>query len=114
MRIYNQFTEQVSVLELAQRVAAVATSLGLAPRVAHIANPRVEKEHHFYHAKHTRLLDLGLEPHLLTDETIAGLLRLAVRHRDRIDLSHILPTVTWALTRKNVVDDAVPAPIDGK
>jgi UDP-sulfoquinovose synthase len=114
MRIYNQFTEQFSVLELANRVASVASSIGMSPRVEHISNPRVEKEQHFYQAKHTRLVDLGLQPHLLTDDTIAGLLRMAVRHRDRIDLTHMLPTVKWAgsARRENVVDPSVATPVD--
>jgi len=116
MRIYNQFTEQFSVLELAERVARVATSLGLSPRIEHLTNPRVEKEDHFYQAKHTRLADLGLEPHLLTDETVAGLLRMAMRHRDRIDLTHIPPTVTWAggsVRRDEVAAPAVRVARDG-
>jgi UDP-sulfoquinovose synthase len=95
MRVLNQFTEQFSVLDLAERVRAVAGQMGLETTIAHMANPRVEQERHFYLAKHTKLLDLGLQPHLLNDETIAGLLERAVRYRDRIDLAHILPTVTW-------------------
>ncbi len=95
MRVFNQFTEQFSVLDLAERVYRVAQGMGLNPEITHLTNPRVEKEQHFYLAKHTRLLDLGLEPHLLTDETVASLLERAVRYRDRIDLSHIPPTVTW-------------------
>ena len=34
-----------------------------------IDNPRVEAEQHYYNAAHTKLLDLGLRPHLL-DETL--------------------------------------------
>ncbi len=95
MRVFNQFTEQFSVLELAERVQRVAQEMGLSAEITHLTNPRVEKEQHYYLAKHTRLLDLGLQPHLLTDATIAALLERAMRHRDRIELSHILPTVTW-------------------
>ena len=36
-----------------------------------LADPRVENEEHYFRAAHTKLLDLGLEPHLLTDEVIA-------------------------------------------
>ena len=96
VRIYNQFTEQFSVLQLAEHVQRVAGTLGLEARIEHLANPRIEKEQHYYEAKHTKLLDLGLHPHLLTDETITHLLAAANRHRDRIDLTHIRPTVTWA------------------
>ena len=95
MRVYNQFTEQFSVLELAERVHHIARDLGLNTTIAHLENPRVEREQHYYLAKHTKLLDLGLEPHLLTDETIVGLLQTAIRYRDRIDLHHIVPTVRW-------------------
>jgi UDP-sulfoquinovose synthase len=95
MRVLNQFTEQFSVLDLAERTHAVACEMGLETTIAHVANPRVEKERHFYQAKHTKLLDLGLQPHLLNDDTIAGLLERAVRYRDRIDLTRIPPTVTW-------------------
>ncbi len=95
MRVMNQFTEQFSVLDLAERVHAVAGRMGLTTIIAHVTNPRVERERHFYMAKHTKLLDLGLRPYLLNDETIAGLLERALRYRERIDLTRILPTVTW-------------------
>jgi UDP-sulfoquinovose synthase len=95
MRVYNQFTEQFSVLDLAEKVARVACEMGMDARIEHVRNPRVEKERHFYLAKHTKLLDLGLEPHLLTDETIRRLLQVAERHRDRIDLSCIPARVEW-------------------
>lgn len=95
MRVFNQFTEQFSVLDLAGRVCRVARTMGLDARLEHIPNPRVEQEQHFYLAKHTRLLDLGLEPHLLDDETIAHLLTIAVRYRDRIDLHTIPARVYW-------------------
>jgi UDP-sulfoquinovose synthase len=95
MRVYNQFTEQFSVRQLADRVHDVARRSGLETTIQQIANPRVELGHHFYEAKHTRLLDLGLQPHLLADETISALLRLATKHRDRIKVDRILPHVTW-------------------
>ncbi|HEY7983959.1 MAG TPA: NAD-dependent epimerase/dehydratase family protein [Ktedonobacterales bacterium] len=95
LRVFNQFTEQFAVLDLAERVQRVARALGLDATIEHIRNPRVEKERHFYQAKHTHLLDLGLEPHLLTDDTIHHLLTVALRHRDRINLSVIPATVQW-------------------
>lgn len=42
-------------------------------------NPRVEAEEHYYNAKHTQLLELGLEPHLLGDNIINSLLNFAVQ-----------------------------------
>jgi UDP-sulfoquinovose synthase len=95
MRVFNQFTEQFSVLQLAEHVQRVAARLGLDARIEHVENPRVELEQHYYHAKHTHLLDLGLEPHLLSDETIEHLLRTAIRYRDRIMLERIPAKVQW-------------------
>jgi UDP-sulfoquinovose synthase len=102
MRVFNQFTEQFSVLDLAERVQRVAQTMGLDTSIEHVRNPRVEKERHFYQAKHTRLLDLGLEPHVLTDNTIRHLLTVALRHRDRIDLGTIPATVQWRPARDGV------------
>jgi UDP-sulfoquinovose synthase len=95
MRVYNQFTEQFSVLQLAEHVARVAREMGMEAQVEHVRNPRVEQEQHYYHAKHTKLLDLGLEPHLLNDETIRHLLAIARRYRERIDLAAIPARVRW-------------------
>ncbi|MBB6734169.1 NAD-dependent epimerase/dehydratase family protein [Cohnella zeiphila] len=94
-RVFNQFTEEFSVLELAEKVRKVALDEGLACHVSHLSNPRVEKEKHYYYAKNTKLKDLGLEPHLLSDETLRGILQTAVEHRSRVLTENVLPTVTW-------------------
>ena len=65
LRVYNQFTEQFSVLELAERVKAAAEELGWPVAIEHTPNPRKELEQHYYNAKHSKLLDLGLQPRLL-------------------------------------------------
>ena len=48
-------------------------------QVASVPNPRVEAEDHYYNAKHTQLVDLGLEPHLLEDNLIDSLLNFALK-----------------------------------
>ena len=98
-RVFNQFTEQWSVRQLAERVARVA---GPGCVVEEVANPRVEADAHYYNAAHTKLLDLGLEPHPLTDETVAGLLALAAAHRERINPAVIQPTINWRNTTNQV------------
>ncbi|MGD0053339.1 MAG: NAD-dependent epimerase/dehydratase family protein [Vulcanimicrobiaceae bacterium] len=94
-RVFNQFTEMFSVQELAERVTRVAGTLGLECTIAHIANPRTEREEHYYNCVNTNLRSLGLEPTLLHDDTIAGLIRQAAEHRERIDLRLIPPRVEW-------------------
>jgi UDP-sulfoquinovose synthase len=94
-RVFNQFTESFSVLQMAEMVAENYPG---AARIAHVEDPRVEKEEHYYRAAHTKLLDLGLVPHLLEPSTIRSLLAVVDRHRDRVDPEAIRPTVQWRST----------------
>ncbi|MBD8015971.1 NAD-dependent epimerase/dehydratase family protein [Planococcus wigleyi] len=94
-RVFNQFTEEFSVMELAQMVKKAAAKVGLSVNIAHLENPRVEKEEHFYEAANTSLLDLGLKPHLLTEDVIGSILKTAIDHKDRVIKENVLPTVTW-------------------
>jgi UDP-sulfoquinovose synthase len=92
-RVFNQFTESFSVRDMAQMVQRFCpTRVDIAEG---LANPRVENEEHYFHAANTKLLDLGLQPHLLTDEVISGILELVEQHRDRVDVRAIAPTVQW-------------------
>ena len=99
LRVYNQFTELFSVNELADKVAAAATALGLEPRIVHADNPRVEAEQHYYNAKHSKLLDLGLVPNLLGPELIRSMLRSIGAFADQIDRSKLLMGIRWAPAR---------------
>jgi len=94
-RVFNQFTEQFTVLELANMVADAARKLGWDPIIENVANPRVELEEHYYNAKHTRLLDLGLRPHLLSETLIDGLLETVQRHGDAVRRRLLYPGHDW-------------------
>ncbi len=98
-RVFNQFTEQFSVGELAEKVSVAGSKLGLRVEVQHVPNPRVEREEHYYNATHSRLLDLGLRPHLLSDSLLDSLLGIAVEHRDRVREETIFPRVNWRTAR---------------
>jgi UDP-sulfoquinovose synthase len=94
-RVYNQFTEQFSVLDIAHMVQTASRKMGLKVEINHLADPRVEAEDHYYNAKHSKLIDLGLEPHLLSDSLLDSLMNIALRYRDRVDLSVMMPKVNW-------------------
>ena len=94
-RVFNQFTEQMSVMDVATRVAAAYPGDCL---VEHVPNPRVESEDHYYRAAHTRLLDLGLVPHLVDESLITSLFAVAERHKARVNLDAIRPSVRWRAT----------------
>ncbi|MFC7060358.1 NAD-dependent epimerase/dehydratase family protein [Halobacillus seohaensis] len=94
-RVFNQFTEWFSVNDLAERVQTIAKEEGFETGVKKIENPRIENEDHYYNAKNTKLRDLGLEPHLLTDDVIRDILKIAVENKDRIIEENVLPSITW-------------------
>jgi UDP-sulfoquinovose synthase len=93
--VYNQFTEQFSVLDLAHLVEAAAKKMGITVEIDHIPDPRVEAEQHYYNAKHSKLIDLGLQPHHLSDSLLDSLMNIAMKYRDRVDASLMLPQVNW-------------------
>src|ERR1700739_4328083 len=85
-RVFNQFTEQFSVLDLARMVQSAGEKLGLTVTLEHLSDPRVEKEEHYYNAKHSKLIELGLQPHLLSDSLLDSLMNVALKYCHRIDL----------------------------
>jgi UDP-sulfoquinovose synthase len=95
MRVFNQFTEEFSVRQLAELVIDASTKLGVEARLENIENPRVEKYDHYYNAAHTKLLDLGLEPHYLGDGLLDSLMNIAIQYNDRIDRDVVMPSVDW-------------------
>jgi len=112
-RVFNQFTEQFTVLQLAQMVDVAAKKLGLSVTIDHLIDPRVEAENHYYNAKHTKLVDLGLEPHLLSSSLLDSLVNIAVQYRDRIDPAILMPRVNWRNSRNDRRSTAAEAAVAG-
>ncbi len=94
-RVFNQFTEQFSIAELADLVSEACGKIGMEVKIDRVDNPRVELEEHYFNAKHTALLDLGLEPHFLSESLLDSLVNIAVEYKDRVDQDLILPRVNW-------------------
>jgi UDP-sulfoquinovose synthase len=95
LRVFNQFTEAFSVMDLAQKVKEAGSAIGLKVAINPIENPRIEKEEHYFNAKNTSLLDLGLQPHYLSDSLLDSLLNFATKYKGRVDMNEILPKVKW-------------------
>lgn len=94
-RVFNQLTESMSVHGMAK---AVADAFPGPVEVENVENPRVEADQHHYNVVFTGLPSLGLEPHLLSDTLITSLFGIVERHRDRVDLAAMAPTVRWRST----------------
>ena len=91
-RVFNQLTESMSVHEMAKAVAATFPGI---VEVENLENPRVEANSHYYNVVYTGLSSLGLKPHLLSDTLITSLFPAVERHRERVDLAALSPTVRW-------------------
>lgn len=96
LRVFNQFTEQFTVNELADRVKRVGCAMGFPVEIRSIPNPRKEQEEHYYNAAHSGLLELGLQPHYMTDAVLATMIETILPHRADIDTAKIMPRVRWS------------------
>ena len=94
-RVFNQFTEQLSVRQIAD---TIATEYPGPCAIEAIENPRVEAEDHYYNAVNSNLLSLGLVPTLLSATLIDHLFAVVERYQHRVDPAAILPTVRWRMT----------------
>ena len=94
-RVFNQFTEQFSVAQLADLVQKAGRELGRDVAVERLENPRVEMEEHYYNATHTKLLDLGLDPSHLGEELVESMIETIAKHKDRVIESVIEPQTRW-------------------
>ena len=90
-RVMNQFTEIFSVNELADKVKFAAKKLGIDVIVKNYPNPRKEAEEHYYNAKNTNLLSLGLQPNYLTEKVITEMLEIVMKNKKNIKHDIILP-----------------------
>jgi UDP-sulfoquinovose synthase len=94
-RVFNQMTESMSVLEIAKLVADLHPN---EVTVEHLENPRVEAEAHYYNVRYTGLMDLGLQPHVLSETLLTSLYGIADRYKHRADPAALRPAVRWRLT----------------
>jgi UDP-sulfoquinovose synthase len=91
-RVFNQITEWMSVSDMADTIAKCNPE---PVTIECVDNPRVEADNHHYNVAHTRLIELGLQPHLLSDTLIESLLEITKRYAHRVRTEALRPTVNW-------------------
>ncbi len=101
-RVFNQFEEVYGVAELAERVQAAGTALGLDVKIHPMENPRLEAEQHYYNPDHQHLLDLGYQPTTDMDAQLRQMLGDLRVHRERIEERREaqFPDIRWDGTRR--------------
>ena len=95
VEIFNQATETHTLLELANKVAALTGA-----RLRFYANPRNEQAENTLSVENRKFLDLGLDPTTLDDGLLSEIVEIAQRHKDRCDRSRILATARWTRERR--------------
>jgi UDP-sulfoquinovose synthase len=90
VEVFNQTTEQLRLIDLAQRVAHITGA-----EIRFYDNPRVEAPSNELLLDNAQFMDLGLEPITLNDNQILKALEVVYRHKDRVDFKHIICTSTW-------------------
>jgi UDP-sulfoquinovose synthase len=85
-------TESMSVKDIADTVARAYPG---DVTIENLDNPRVELPEHYYNVKHTKLVELGLEPHLLSGTLIESLFEITKRYAHRVRPEALRPTVNW-------------------
>ena len=95
LRIFNQIMETFSANQLADMVQRVGQSLGYDVKVNHLENPRKEAEEHYYNPTYQGLIDLGVQPHYLTDEVMAGMFQVVGKFKENIRKDVIFKGIKW-------------------
>lgn len=95
LRIFNQFTETLSVNEIAVRIQLSAKRAGYNCLIESIENPRKEQEEHYYNPMHQGLNDLGIKPHYFDDEMIGSLIKIVAKYKDNIKKNIFFNGIKW-------------------
>ena len=95
LRIFNQMMETFSANDLAEKTTRVGQSLGYDVQIEHLENPRKEMEEHYYNPTYQGLIEIGVEPHYLTDEVMAEIFRSVAQYKDQIRKDIIFRGIKW-------------------
>ncbi len=98
-RVFNQMTQSLSIAAMAETIARVSPEK---VTIEHLANPRVEEESHHYNVVHSGLVELGLDPHLLSDTLIESLFGITKRFAHRVRPEAMIPTIDWRRTASQI------------
>ena len=94
-RVFNQFTESLTINEIADLVIKSANKEKIKIKAKHIKNPRIEMEKHYYNPINNNLLDLGLKPLKFDIPFIIKFIKNTKKSINKINEELILPNINW-------------------
>jgi UDP-sulfoquinovose synthase len=95
LRIFNQIMETFTVNDLANLTQKVGSKLGYVVTIQQLENPRKEAEEHYYNPSYQGLQKIGVKPHYLTEEVMAGMFDCVNRYKDTIRRDVIFKGIKW-------------------
>ena len=94
-RVFNQYTEQFSIDELADIVISAAKQNGILIKKEKLKNPRTEMEKHYYNPKNESLIKLGLKPISFDKELASKMISKVLKYSEEIHEKFFKPKVKW-------------------
>lgn len=91
VNIYNQMTQSCRLIDLAEMVKGAVPG----SKIEFLDNPRKEKSANILNVSNQKFVDLGLEPTVIDEAEIVKILKLAKKHKDRVDSRKIQPLSDW-------------------
>jgi UDP-sulfoquinovose synthase len=95
LNIYNQIMETFTVNQLAELTQQAGQELGYNVKIKSIENPRVELEEHYYNPSYRGLIELGVEPHLLTVDSMKEMFKIVAQYEDNIKPEVVFKGIKW-------------------
>lgn len=95
LRIFNQIMETFSVNQLAELTQKIGNQRGHNVEIKSLPNPRKEAEEHYYNPTYHGLKEIGVEPHYLTDDVMAGMFETVERYKHNIRKDVIFKGIKW-------------------
>jgi UDP-sulfoquinovose synthase len=95
LKIYNQIMETFTVNQLATLVQGVGLGLGYDVKIETVKNPRVEMEDHYYNPVYQGLVELGVSPNYLTEESIKKMFLIISENKENIKINGISMNINW-------------------
>tara|TARA_B110000211_G_scaffold226921_1_gene281081 strand:+ start:1970 stop:3121 length:1152 start_codon:yes stop_codon:yes gene_type:complete len=94
-RVFNQFTEVFSIMELAELVKIQTKKKGISASIKKIINPRVEKSNHYFNPKNENFLKLGLKPRKISEVILNEMIDKIIANKDNVNKEIIFPEIKW-------------------
>jgi len=88
--------ETFSANDLAETTRSVGESLGIHVKIDHIENPRKELEEHYYNPSYQGLVEIGVEPHYLTEDVMIEIFNKVIEYKSNIRKDVIFKGIKWS------------------